>query len=45
MKGVGIFKRLSRMFVQYSPPIIYKSFVQLGLDYGAVLYDQKNNES
>ena len=44
MKGVDVIKRLSKMF-QNSLLTICKSFVQLHLDYGDILYDQPNNKS
>ena len=45
MKGIGVIKRLSKMFPRHSLPTIYKLFVRSHLDYGDILYDQPNNKS
>ena len=44
MKGIGVIKRLSKMFSQHSLLTIYKSFLRSHLDYGDILYDQPNNK-
>ena len=45
MKGIGVIKRLSKMFPRHPLLTIYKSFVRPHLDYSDILYDQPNNKS
>ena len=45
MQGVGLVRKLSKIFIRSSLVTIYKSFVRPYLDCGDVLYDQTNNES
>ena len=45
MKGIGVFKRLSKILPRHSLLTIYKSFVRPHLDYGNILHDQPNNKS
>ena len=45
MKGIGIFKKLSKTLPWHALITIYKSFVRPHLDYGDIIYDQPNNES
>ena len=45
MQGVCVIRKLSKILSWNSLITVYKSFVRLYLDYGDVLYDQRNNES
>ena len=45
MQGVGVIRKLSKIFPQNSLITIYNAFVRPHLDYDNVLYDQPNNES
>ena len=44
-KGIGILRKLYNVLPRNSSIIIYKSFIRLHLDYGAVIFDQPENES
>ena len=45
MKGIGIFKKISKTSPQHALITIYKSFVRPHLDYGDIIYDQPNKEN
>ena len=44
-KGVRIIRKLARVLPRESLITIYKSFVRPHIDYGAIIYDQPNNDS
>lgn len=45
MQGVGLIRKLYKMFPQNSLITIYGSLTNPHVDYDSVLYDQPNNES
>ena len=45
MKGIGIFKKLSKTLPWHALITIYKLFFRSHFDYGDIIYDQPNNES
>lgn len=44
MQGVGLIRKLYKMFPQNSLITIYESLANPHVDYDSVLYDQPNNE-
>ena len=44
-KGIGVIKKLNNTLPRDALLTIYKSFVRPHLDYGAIIYDQPQNES
>ena len=44
MQGIGVIRKLSKILPLNSLITTYKSFKRPDIDYGAVLYDQTNNE-
>ena len=44
-KGISVIKKLYNILLRNALLTIYKSFVRPHLDYGDVVYDQRNNQS
>ena len=44
-KGIGILRKLDNVLPRNSLITIYKSFIRPHLDYGAIIFDQPENES
>ena len=44
-KGIGILRKLYNVLLRNSLMTIYKSFIRPRLDYGAIIFDQSENES
>ena len=44
-KGIGILRKLYNVLPRNSLTTIYKSFIRPHLDYGAIIFDQPENES
>ena len=44
-KGTGLIRKLANVLPRQSLITIYQSFIRPHLDYGDIMYDQRNNES
>ena len=44
-KGIGVLRKLYNVLPRNSLITIYKSFIRPHLDYGAIIFDQPENES